>query len=81
MNEPDVHLGGRYVIDGYPCTIVGIPILGQFAKGYPAEDWGAFPGTGLLVQDDAAGLIHYPEMAGITIMSLDGEAPGGPLPG
>ena len=66
----DIRVGGRYLIDGYPATVIGIPADRQFDGEYPADEWADVLGTGILVRDDQAGLIHYPDLENIRIEPL-----------
>lgn len=63
----DIRVGGRYLIDGYPVTVVGILADRQFDAEYPADEWSDTLGSGILVRDDQAGLIHYPDLGHIRI--------------
>jgi hypothetical protein len=66
----EIRVGGRYIIDGYPATVIGIVADRQFVAEYPAHDWADVLGTGILVKDDQAGLIHYPDLGDIRIEPL-----------
>jgi hypothetical protein len=66
----DIRVGGRYLIEGYPATVVGILADRQFDAEYPAVEWAEVLGTGILVKDDQAGLIHYPDLEDIRIEPL-----------
>lgn len=60
----EVEVGERYLFDGFPGTIVAIIHEGKFSREHPAEQW-AYLGEGIMVEDDAAGLICYPKSAHI----------------
>ena len=66
----DMRVGGRYLIEGYPATVVGILADCQFDAEYPADEWAEVLKTGILVKDDQAGLMHYPDLEGIRIEPL-----------
>jgi len=66
----EICVGGRYLIDGYPATVIGILADRQFVAEYPADGWADVLGTGILVKDDQAGLIHYPDVGEIRIEPL-----------
>jgi hypothetical protein len=50
--------------------VIGILADRQFDAEYPADEWADVLGTGILVRDDQAGLIHYPDLGGIRIEPL-----------
>jgi len=66
----DIRVGGRYLINGHPATVVGILADRQFDAEHPADEWADVLGTGILVRDDQAGLIHYPDLGDIRIEPL-----------
>jgi hypothetical protein len=66
----EMRVGGRYLIEGHPATVIGILADRQFDAEYPADEWAEFLGTGILVKDDQAGLIHYPDLEDIRIEPL-----------
>ncbi|MBY9062502.1 hypothetical protein K7957_06115 [Sphingomonas yunnanensis] len=66
----DIRVGGRYLIDGYLATLIGIVADRQFDEEYAVDDWADFLGMGILVRDDQAGLIHYPDLEDIRIEPL-----------
>jgi len=66
-----MRIGERVIIDGYPATIVALPAERSFADDYPSTEWGHLK-TGLLVVDDAAGLVHYPDLSALNIKHLGG---------
>jgi hypothetical protein len=61
-----VRIGDRVTVDGHPATVVALLSEMAFADGYSPADW-AYLETGILVVDDAAGLIHYPDLKSIRI--------------
>jgi len=67
--EAIVGIGDRVTVDGHPATIVAMLEEQAFADGYSPADW-AYLGNGILVVDDAAGLVHYPDLAALRIESL-----------
>lgn len=66
----EICVGGRYRIDGYPATVLGIVTSRQFVAEYPEDEWADFLETGILVKDDMAGLVHYPDLEDIRIEPL-----------
>ena len=67
-----MRIGDRVKVDGYPATIVALLAEQAFLDGYSPADW-AYLEIGMLVVDDAAGLIHYPDLADLRIEPLRGE--------
>jgi hypothetical protein len=65
-----LRIGGRYLIDGYPATVVVIVDQDEYDPDHPAGDWSNVLTTGILVRDDQAGLIHYPDLEDIRIEEL-----------
>lgn len=63
----ETRVGGRYLIDGYAATVIGILAHRQFVAEYSADGWAGVLETGILVKDDQAGLIHYPDLENIRI--------------
>lgn len=63
----ELQIGGRYLVDGYPATIVAIPATRTFGPKFPVEEWLEICPTGIVVEDDQAGLIHYPDLEGLRI--------------
>jgi hypothetical protein len=70
MFEMKILLGCKYLIEGYPATVVAIPAQSDFDADYPANVWSDVLATGILVKDDQAGLIHYPDLDDIRIEPL-----------
>ena len=66
-----MQIGDRVTVDGHPATIVVLLAEKDFAQGYPPAEWANLK-TGILVVDDAAGLIHYPDLTSICIEHLAG---------
>ena len=64
-------VGDRVRVDGSPGVVVAILAEHSFAEGYSAHEW-AHLGAGLLVLDDQAGLIHYPDIDGLQIDVISG---------
>jgi hypothetical protein len=63
----ELKVGEKYLVDGYPATVVAIPATRTFDPKFPAEEWLAVWPTGIVVEDDQAGLIYYPDLEGLRI--------------
>lgn len=68
MNRPlkyssgeDIQIGDHVKIGGQDeGVVVAIPGAGNYSEGYTASDW-SYLKSGVLVNSDNAGLIHYPD--------------------
>lgn len=69
--EDGMVVGERLILDGWPATVVAILAEGAFADGYSALEWDELR-TGILVLDDQAGLIHYPDLEGLRVEPISG---------
>jgi hypothetical protein len=67
----ELKIGDRFLVDGYPATVVAIPDTRTFDPKFSAEEWLEIWPTGLVVEDDQAGLIHYPDLEGLSIEPLN----------
>lgn len=61
-----MQVGDRIKVDEYVGTVVAVFEERAFASDYPASMWDYLE-TGILVVDDQAGLIHYPDLSDIRI--------------
>ena len=66
----ELKIGERCLVDGYPATIVAIPATCTFNPKFPVAEWLEIWPTGIVVEDDQAGLIHYPDLEGLRIESF-----------
>jgi hypothetical protein len=66
-----VQIADRIKVDGHAGTVVALLHERVFASEYPASVWDYLE-TGILVVDDEAGLIHYPDLSGLRVEHLNG---------
>lgn len=66
-----MQIGDRIKVDGCASTVVALLDERAFAPDYPALEWDYLE-TGILVVDDEAGLIHYPDLSDLPIEHLNG---------
>ena len=64
-----LEIGDRIRIQGMTGVVVALISEGKFSPDHPAEEW-AYLETGILVDTDEAGLIHYADLDGITIEKI-----------
>lgn len=65
-----LRIGGRYLVEGYPATVVAIVDQRKYDTDHPADEWSGVLTSGILVKDDQAGLAHYPDPDEIRIEEL-----------
>ena len=59
----EAQLGDLVLIDGkYKGTVVASIGAGQYSAAAPKEQW-AYLKTGILIDTDFGGLVHYPDVA------------------
>lgn len=68
-----MQIGDKYLIDGYLGTIVAIVDEGLYSDLYPMPKWASVLKSGILVEDQQAGLIHYPDLDDLTLEKVDGR--------
>jgi hypothetical protein len=68
-----MQIGDKYLIDGYLGTIVAIVDEGLYSDLYPMSKWADVLKSGILVEDQQAGLIHYPDLNDLTLEKVDGR--------
>ncbi len=66
-----MQISKKYLIDGSLGTIVAIVDEGLYADHYPETEWADVLKSGILVEDEQAGLIHYPDLDDLTIEKLE----------
>jgi len=66
-----MQIGEKYLIDGILGKIVAIVDDGLYSDLYPATEWATVLKSGILVEDEQAGLTHYPDLDGLTLEKLD----------
>jgi hypothetical protein len=66
-----MQIGKKYLIDGCLATIVAIVDQGLYSDRYPATEWADALKSGILVEDEQAGLIHYPDLDDLKIEKLE----------
>ncbi|WP_077148297.1 hypothetical protein [Sphingopyxis sp. KK2] len=54
-----MQIGEKYLIDGYLGTIVVVVAEDSYSDLYPKAEWADVLKSGILVEDEQAGLIHY----------------------
>ncbi len=64
-----LEIGDRIRIQGVTGLVVALISEGKFTPDHPADKW-AYLKTGMLVDTDDAGLIHYPSLHGIEIEKI-----------
>ena len=70
-----MQIGDRIKVDGYAGTVVALLDKGAFAQDDPESVWGYLK-TGILVVDDDAGVVHYPDVSGLRIDHLNDRVGG-----
>lgn len=70
--EEEMRVGDRISVNGHACTVVALLADKTYAPAFPPEEW-SYLETGILVEDDGAGVIHYADLTNLHIESLNGQ--------
>lgn len=57
----------KYLIDGALGTVVVIVEEALYSDRYPMAEWAGVLKSGILVEDERAGLVHYPDLDDLTV--------------
>jgi hypothetical protein len=66
-----MQIGDWIKVDGHAGTVVALLDERAFASDYPVSVWDYLE-TGILVLDDEAGLMHYPDLSDLRVEQLNG---------
>lgn len=61
--------GDKVLVDGMLGTVICDADASEYSDAYPESQWAAVLKTGVLVQTEEAGLIHYPDATAVVAIS------------